>query len=138
MFHDPQNANLKIPRSSLLSLCKPYSDRKTAIDIENDIVMLVQCKNYKSKIAAATVRELAGIREFHINMRSKADKMRTFMMLVSPLPMTKQGQRQMDTSDVPMLHMQVSPLLPPQVPGPDDFRSKIGFNVERELSQVVR
>ncbi|QBM89585.1 Protein of unknown function DUF2034 [Metschnikowia aff. pulcherrima] len=158
MFHDPQNASTKIPRLSLLSLCKPYFDRKTAIDIENDIVMLVQCKNYKLKIAAATVRELAGIREFHINMRLKADKMKTFMMLVSPLPMTKQGQRQMDTSDVPMLHMQVSPLLPPKVPGPDDFcienwsggivgpvymnhMSRLvlqGFSVERELSQVVR
>lgn len=148
----------KVLSTSLLLLCKPFSTRKSALDLLQDVVVLVQCKNHRSKIKAATVRELAGIREFHINMSSKIDRRRTFMVLVSPLPMTKQAQIQMDTSDVPMLHAQVMPLEPPVDVGPGDYRLEtweggvlgpiylnftartllLGLTVERKLSEVVR
>lgn len=148
----------KPPASSLLLVCKPYSARKSAVDLAQDVVVLVQCKNHKLKIAANTIRELAGIREFHINMRSQTDRRKTFMVLVSPFPMTKQAQKQMDTSDVPMFHAQVSPLEPPLNPGAGDyilgnwtggilgpvylnFTARLllrGLTVERHFSEVVR
>ncbi|GEQ70491.1 hypothetical protein JCM33374_g4169 [Metschnikowia sp. JCM 33374] len=148
----------KPPATSLLSVCKPFCSRKSAVELSQDVVVLVQCKNHKSKVKASTVRELAGIREFHINMASKTDRRRTFMMLVSPLPMTKQAHQQMDTSDVPMLHAQVSALTAPPEEGPGDYllenwtggvlgpvylnaSARIllhGLTVESQFSEVVR
>ncbi|OBA21306.1 hypothetical protein METBIDRAFT_179699 [Metschnikowia bicuspidata var. bicuspidata NRRL YB-4993] len=157
-YRPADGAIRKPPASSLLLACKPFSAQNNALDLRQDVVVLVQCKNHRVKIKAATIRELAGIREFHINMTSKTERRKTFMVLVSPLPMTKQGTQQMDTSDVPMLHAQVSPLEAPLVPGPGDFclqkwkggvlgpvylnfsaRTLLqGLSVECKLGEVVR
>lgn len=97
--------------SSKLILLKsrPSASAPASIDLENDIIALVQCKNYASKIKASTIRELAGIYEYHV--RTKIDTMRVFFFLVSPYPLTKQAQAQVDTSRVPIIHMKLLPMM---------------------------
>lgn len=75
------------------------------LNLEDDIIALVQCKNYASRIKASTIRELAGIYEYHV--KTKLDTMRVFFFLVSPYPLTKQAQVQMDTSKVPIVHIKL-------------------------------
>lgn len=96
--------------SSKLILLKsrPSASALPSIDLENDIIALVQCKNYASRIKASTIRELAGIYEYHV--RTKMDTMRVFFFLVSPYPLTKQAQAQVDTSKVPIIHMKLLPM----------------------------
>lgn len=81
-----------------------------AIDVSRHAPVLIQCKNYSSKIKPSVIRELAGSHEYHVN--GSIDRMTTptFMFLVSPLPLTKNAQAQMDTSLVPIIHVRISPM----------------------------
>lgn len=100
----------KAKTSSKLILLKTKCNgsAQAPTNLEHDIIALVQCKNYASRIKASTIRELAGIYEYHV--RTKMDAMRVFFFLVSPYPLTKQAQAQMDTSKVPIIHMKLLPM----------------------------
>jgi len=67
----------------------------------------IQCKNLNKKIDAKVIRELAGIYDFHINSKQK---MSNFIFLFSPHVLSKQGLIQMDKSNFPLIHWQLSPL----------------------------
>lgn len=82
----------------------------TAIDISHNAPVLIQCKNYSTKIKPSVIRELAGSHEYHVNGNTDRLKTPTFMFLVSPLPLTKNAQAQMDTSFVPIIHVRISPM----------------------------
>lgn len=79
-------------------------------DLASGVTVLVQCKNYNSKIGAAVVRELGGIYDFHV--KTSADLRSTFLFLVSPEPLTRQAQAQLDTASVPMAHMRMRAMQP--------------------------
>lgn len=102
----------KLPASCLISKsiqynkCSAGSDQK-AINLEDQILVLVQCKNYGSRIPASIIRELAGIYEFHV--KSVHDRMKLFVLLVSPFVLTAQAQTQIDLSRVPMIHIKLQP-----------------------------
>lgn len=95
----------KLPRGSLLLLAQ----KTPSFDFRHHVNVLVQCKNSLSKIKATIVRELAGIREYHTNMKSALEVSTNFMVLVSSLPLTLQAQVQMQMSNVPMLHTRMIP-----------------------------
>lgn len=94
----------KFHNSSLLNHL-PGSSSKRPISLLNDIQLVVQCKNTKKKLGAADVRQLSGILEYH-----KFHKKKTFMMMVSPHPLTTQGISQLNKSSYPMINLVVSPL----------------------------
>lgn len=94
-----------------------FRESKMSLDLQNrhvdtatDIRVLIQCKNYATKIKASIIRELAGVHEFHVNGDSIGLTLPTFMFLVSPLPLTKQALAQMDTSSVPLIHVRIAPM----------------------------
>lgn len=78
-------------------------------DASGKVPVLIQCKNHATKIKASVIRELAGVHEYHVNGSLKS-AVPTFMFLVSPLPLTKQAGVQMDTSQVPLIHVRISPM----------------------------
>lgn len=101
----------KYPQKTVLSASKQYNEATGGkvpkqIDLENQIQVFVQCKNYKRRIQASTIRELAGIYEYHA--KTALDRMRTFFFLLLPFALTKQAQRQFDISSVPLVHFKVS------------------------------
>lgn len=98
------NVEHKIHNASLLHLL-PGTSTKRPISLLNDIQLVVQCKNTKKRLGAAEVRQLSGILEYH-----KFNKKRTFMMMVSPHPLTVQGITQLNKSSYPMINLIVSPL----------------------------
>lgn len=83
---------------------------KDAISIRSDIKILVQCKNHNSKIKASIIRELVGIYLQHNH--TEIDTNSTFMILVSPSPLTKQAQSIIDQTSIPLIHIILSPLVP--------------------------
>lgn len=98
----------KVSGKLLLLKTKSSKTQGAQINLENDVIALVQCKNYATKIKAATIRELAGIYEFHV--KTKLDAMRVFFFLVSPYALTKQAQAQVDSSKVAIIHLKLAPL----------------------------
>lgn len=80
------------------------------IDLASGVSVLVQCKNHTNKIGAAVVRELGGIYDFHV--KTRADRRSTFLFLVSPEPLTRQAQAQLDTASIPMAHMRMRAMQP--------------------------
>lgn len=113
----------KAPKSALLLVSKQLHTLKEEapapktklLDLESDVTVLVQCKNSRSRIKASTIRELAGIYEYHV--KTALDRMRVFFFLVSPFPATLQAQGQMDTSNVPIVHLKLLPYILPQPTG---------------------
>lgn len=103
------NKTKRIASTLLLLKTRATAAKPAQINLEHDIVALVQCKNYASKIKASTIRELAGIYEYHV--KTKLDTMRVFFFLVSPFPLTKQAQSQVDTSKVPIIHVKLQPMV---------------------------
>ncbi|PVH17678.1 uncharacterized protein CXQ87_000571 [Candidozyma duobushaemuli] len=100
----------KYPRTSILTASKQYNDAIDSeatriIDLESSIQVFVQCKNYKKRIQPATIREIAGVYDFHA--KTALDRMKSFFFLLSPFPLTKQAHRQFDTSPVPLLHLKI-------------------------------
>lgn len=81
---------------------------KDFISMQKDIKILVQCKNHKSKIQAKVIRELVGIYTHNINTPSLTSS--TFMLLVSPGPLTKQAQAAIDQANIPFIHIIMTPL----------------------------
>lgn len=81
---------------------------KRLISLQNDINILVQCKNYDKKIKANTIREISGI--YHYHVKSKSEISTTFFFLTSPYPLTKQAQAQVDSSFIPIIHCKILPL----------------------------
>lgn len=79
-------------------------------DLGSGVAVLVQCKNHTTKIGAAVVRELGGIYDFHV--RTPAARRSTFLFLVSPEPLTRQAQTQLDTASIPMAHMRMRAMQP--------------------------
>lgn len=74
-----------------------------------ELHVLIQCKNYASKIKPLTIRELAGAHDFHTNCHV-SNLSPIVMFLVSPSPLTKLALAQMDTSSVPLVHVRLSPM----------------------------
>lgn len=83
---------------------------KQSLSMQTDINILVQCKNHTTKIQASTIRELVGIYLQHI--KTEIEKNSTFMLLISPSPLTKQAQSIIDQTSIPLIHIILSPLLP--------------------------
>ncbi|KAI5963977.1 RRG7 [Candida margitis] len=94
----------KISSSSLLNYTAG-SSAKRPISLSDDIQLVVQCKNTKKRLGAAEVRQLSGTLEYH-----KFNKKKTFMLMVSPHPLTAQGISQLNKSTYPMINLVVSPL----------------------------
>lgn len=151
-------ATTAAPLHSLLLRCKPVSTKPGAWELLNTTA-LVQCKNHKGKIKAATVRELAGVWDYHVGGVPKVERRRTYLFLVSPFPLSKQAQAQVDSSDIPMIHVKLAPMLLGDVTGTDlDYdvenwsrgefgpvylnytarRHLEGLDVEKRASIVVR
>lgn len=89
--------------------------------------ILVQCKNYRKKINASTIREIPGIYNYHIKNKHEANN--TFFFLFSPFPLTKQGQSQIDSTDVPIIHFKLSPLTLESSGNPYDLKNWLGGNL---------
>lgn len=98
----------KVSSKLLLLKTRVSTAGQAHISLEHDVIALVQCKNYATRIKAATIRELAGIYEYHV--KTKLDAMRVFFFLVSPFPLTKQAQAQVDTSKVAIIHLKLAPM----------------------------
>lgn len=81
---------------------------KNSISMKKDISVLVQCKNHRTKIKASVIRELVGIYLHHI--KTEIDTNSTFMILISPHPLTKQAQGIIDQTSIPLIHVILSPL----------------------------
>ena len=72
----------------------------------DQVLVIAQCKNVGTKIGAKVVRELAGIYEYNLKRAPKT--LRTnYMFLFSPHPLSDQGMKQWNTTDVPMVHVQL-------------------------------
>lgn len=71
----------------------------------DDINVLVQCKNLKSKLKPSLIKELTGIFYFH-----RHDPKNTFMFIVSPHILTPSALRLFEATDCPMIHIQISTL----------------------------
>lgn len=86
----------------------PQSERRKQanLSLENDINVLVQCKNYDTKIKPATIREISGLYHHHVN--TKQARGRTFMFLVSPRPLTYLALKIVDSLPIPMIHCKLS------------------------------
>lgn len=82
---------------------------KRTISLSLDISILVQCKNYDTKISALIIREMIGVYHYHVTKTS--ERRRSFMFLVSPYPLTHQGARQVDSAQIPIVHCMMSPLV---------------------------
>lgn len=95
-------------RQLILSKASGIGKDDGKINLQSDIVALVQCKSNNSRIKASTIRELAGIYEYHV--KTRLDAMRVFFFLVSPHPLTKQAQSQVDTSKIPIIHVKMQPM----------------------------
>lgn len=81
---------------------------ETKLSLKNDINLLVQCKNYRKKLSASTVRQLAGILEYHqLSLLSKAS---TFMFIVSPHGITEQATTVLDKLLYPLASIGIAPL----------------------------
>lgn len=103
----------KYPRSALLSVSRQYTDaidqpKEKTVDLRSQIQIFAQCKNYKKRIQATTIRELAGIYDYHA--KTALDRMKTFFFLLLPFPLTNQAQRQFDTSKIPLIHLKLPPV----------------------------
>lgn len=59
----------------------------------------------QKRIQPATIREIAGVYDFHA--KTALDRMKSFFFLLLPFPLTKQAHRQFDTSPVPLLHLKI-------------------------------
>lgn len=99
-----------INNSKELHELRNTKSKKDAISMRNDINVLVQCKNHNTKIKASILRELVGIYLQHI--RTEIDTNSTFMILVSPCPLTKQAQSIIDQTSIPLIHIILSPMAP--------------------------
>lgn len=99
-----------IKNSKELNFLTNKSNKKDSLSIKTDINILVQCKNYTTKIQASTIRELVGIYLQHIKTEIETNS--TFMLLISPSPLTKQAQSIIDQTSIPLIHIILSPLLP--------------------------
>lgn len=100
----------KYPRTSILSASKQYNDAidneiDKLVDLETSVNVFVQCKNYKKRIQPITIREIAGVYDFHA--RTAVDRMKSFFFLLLPFPMTPKALCQFDTSPVPILHLKI-------------------------------
>mmetsp|Transcript_6402 Transcript_6402/g.8004 ORF Transcript_6402/g.8004 Transcript_6402/m.8004 type:complete len:273 (+) Transcript_6402:791-1609(+) len=86
----------------------PQSERRKLanLSLENDVNILVQCKNYDTKIKPATIREISGLYHHHVN--TKQARSRTFMFLVSPRPLTYLALKIVDSLPIPMIHCKLS------------------------------
>lgn len=87
-------------------LDKPVPPKKGGLSLAEDINVLVQCKNYDTKIKPATIREISGL--YHHRVNSKQETTRTFMFIVSPRPLTYQALRIVDSLPIPMIHCKLS------------------------------
>ena len=104
-----------MPIQSLVSNSKEFLTKTNdiipspmSISLKNDIKIIVQCKNHGTKIKGSIIREIIGIYSHHIE--NPNDINTTFMILVSPAPLTKQAQSIIDQSNLPILHIILSPL----------------------------
>ncbi|KAI5957272.1 RRG7 [Candida jiufengensis] len=70
-----------------------------------DIQLLIQCKNFKKKLGASTIRELSGVLDYY-----KFNKKSTFMFIVSPQPITNQAISQLDKSSFGIINLSISTL----------------------------
>ncbi|CUM50098.1 unnamed protein product [Debaryomyces fabryi] len=119
---DPKPANItttKLQFGSIRPLLKdskeyneyhaiPQSERRKLanLSLESDVNILVQCKNYDTKIKPATIREISGLYHHHVN--TKQARSRTFMFLVSPRPLTYLALKIVDSLPIPMIHCKLS------------------------------
>lgn len=109
----PKLHKTKVNKRSLLHRSVEYNQflqnepSPNHISLEN-INVYVQCKNYDRKIGPQTIRELDGIYSYHI--KSKSKKLSSIFFLVSPFPLTKQGQSQFDASTFPIIHCKLTPM----------------------------
>ncbi|KAK6461283.1 hypothetical protein DFJ63DRAFT_221957 [Scheffersomyces coipomensis] len=120
VFKSAKEKSSKIPTTSLLKQAIEVSDpttSKSSISLENDINILVQCKNSSKKITAKVIRELTGIYYYHINGGALKSPSATktlisthYLFLVSPTRLTPQGIAQLDQSQIPIIHMRIDPL----------------------------
>ncbi|WEJ95247.1 Required for respiratory growth protein 7, mitochondrial [Yamadazyma tenuis] len=97
-----------ITNSKELHELKNTKSTKKNISIKHDINILVQCKNHRTKIKASILRELVGIYSQYI--KNDDDKNSTFMVLMSPSPLSKQAHSIIDQTSIPLIHIILSPL----------------------------
>lgn len=72
---------------------------------KKQVQLLVQCKLYLTKIGSRTVRELAGSFNFHTR---PAEKNRAILMIVAPTNLTAHALLQFNSSDFPLLVLNLS------------------------------
>ncbi|KAI3406962.1 RRG7 [Candida oxycetoniae] len=107
----------KIHSKSLVNHAKELeSSLKKTVSLQNDINLLIQCKNTKKRLGAQVVRELSGIMEYH-----KFKKNSTFMFIVSPHPLTLQAISQLDKSTFAMISLAISALVNNNIANHYDF-----------------
>lgn len=115
-----EQKSIKYPKNSIIanssqqsSFCNKGSNK--SIDMRSQIDVLVQCKNYRRRLQAKTIRELSGI--YHYHAKSTLDRMKTFFFLLLPFVLTEQGHRQFDASEIPLIHMRITPLETGEIEG---------------------
>lgn len=106
-YMKPETKTSTIRATSLLRRSIEHDPAKNKLSLARDVQVLGQCKNYGRRLQASTIRELVGI--FHHHLRSKDERLRTFLFLVSPFPLTRQAQGLVDQAQVPFVHCKISP-----------------------------
>lgn len=119
------------PTTSLLRRSIEYDAnvvRDKSVSLQNDISILVQCKNFTKRIGAQTIRELSGIYDYHVKGREAQST--TFLFLVSPAPLTPQAVTHFNSLKFPALHIMLSSLKYDETADIYDIRSWNGGNIE--------
>jgi len=91
-----------------------------------EVSILVQCKNFRQKIAAKEIRELSGIFNYHVR---PSEKNNTIVIMTAPQTVTSQGIAQMNKVEMPLIFCQMSRL---KLTGENkyDISSYVGGDIE--------
>lgn len=96
----------KLPSTTLLSKSTEFTPG--GISLQDDVNVLVQCKNFTKRIGPSTVRELGGIYNFHVKYRSASFHNILFFITLSEL--TKESRKMLDALSFPVMCIRLQPL----------------------------
>lgn len=98
----PNKTNTPVPSSETINddVVIPILNQQNP-----ELNVLVQCKNYSTKITAKEIRELPGI--FHAEFNSINSK-NSIMLFCAPNVLTKNGIQQVLSSNIPIGYCQIS------------------------------
>ncbi|KAL6449666.1 RRG7 Required for respiratory growth protein 7 [Candida maltosa Xu316] len=109
-YYNDESLSSRINAKSILKSAKEsrLNTSKRPISLENDINVLVQCKNLRTKPSTKIIRELVGMASFQ-QPNNKTNN--TFIFIVTPLPGTPAACAQIEATHIPVIHLILRPLM---------------------------